>query len=176
MRFNALWTKRTTLGLIWLALTMIGTATTAQAQLYIDVYPSKDNDNQTIWIFHGESGAGITTSIRNSGNYHARDSWKIATRNHGVGPDGPESRLTVTNFYANNKPTNQVLNLSPLFSSANNPLDIESIQTSITNSGWPLFTPALFNSNATNAPTMTAGSATKTNRRFFSYGMEDSLA
>ena len=85
-------------------LALIWTATTAQAQLYIDVYPSQDNDNQTIWIFHGVSAAGITTSIRSSGNYHARDSWKIATRDHGVGPNGPESRILRTNFYNDNKP------------------------------------------------------------------------
>ena len=109
---------------------MMGTATTAQAQqIYIDVYPSQGNlDSETIWIFGSElqtggmsvsSTAGSGSSIRSSQNYHARDSWKVGHSPHWT---------TITNFYTANKPTNQLVSLAPLFSSTNNPLDIESVQ------------------------------------------------
>ena len=137
MEFNALRTKRAALGLAGTA--MIWTATTAQAQLYIDVYPSQDNpDSETLWIFSGSSIANYGSSIRSSGNYHARDSWKLNAA-HGV------------DVYFANQPTNQLVSLSPLFSSANNPIDIESVQVR-----------GSFGSARTNAPTMTAGSANKT--------------
>ncbi len=68
MRYQSKWTKRTALGLAGMA--MIWTVTTAQAQLFIDVYPSQDNTNQTIWVF-GANGAATTpfygSSIRGGG-------------------------------------------------------------------------------------------------------------
>ncbi len=106
--------KRTTLGLAGMA--MIWTATTAQAQNYIiTVYPSQDNPaSETIWIF-GQDGSSSTasqgSSIRSSQNFHIRDSWQLQ-RDAVFGVD----------FYAANKPINQLFNLTPLFSSTNNPI------------------------------------------------------
>ena len=51
-------------------------------------------------------------------------------------------------FYIANKPTNSLFNLSPLLSSTNNPLDIESVQSSFPSS--------------TNAPTIRIGNTDKT--------------
>ena len=115
------------LGLAGMA--MIWLSTTAQAQ-YLNVYPSQDNpDSQTLWIFLDSLGsvANYGSSIRSSGgdNYHARDSWKLQHSHNITG---------ATNFYVANKPTNQVLNLSPLFSSTNNPKDVESVRVRLASS------------------------------------------
>ncbi len=133
MRFNAILTKRTALG--WAGMALIWATPESQAQLLIDVYPSQDNSNQTLWIFSGSSAANYGSSIRSSGNYHARDSWKLNAA-HGV------------DVYFANQPTNQLVSLFPLFSSTNNLIDIESVQTRI---------PSSFSASATNSPTMTAG-------------------
>ena len=94
------------------------------------------------------------SSIRSSGNYHARDSWQLAPVN-----------LFATNFYTANKPTNLLVSLSPLFSSTNNQKDIDSITRRLQGShGFgPLSSPPrLFPESVTNAPTISAGSASKT--------------
>lgn len=158
----------------WAGMALIWTATTAQAQhLYIDVYPSQDNTNQTLWIFSGGTGGGKAvhgSSIRSSGgtNYHVRDSWKIRGLGSSVG----------NSFYTANKPTNEVFSLSPLFSSANNPKDIESVRirrfgspgsySSLfsTNSIW-------FNAHATNAPTVTIGNSRSIGWIFMNSGNND---
>ena len=78
----------------------------SQAQLFINVYPSQDNPTtQTLWIFSGSSTAAANNSIRTSGTYSSRDSWEPAENNG--------------NFFDANKPNNQTLSLSPLFSSSN---------------------------------------------------------
>ena len=126
--------------------------TGAQAQLIIDIYPSQDNPNQTLWIFSGSSTARYGSTIRSSGNFHVRDSWKIRTGSIG-------------DLYTDNKPTNAVISLFPLFSSTNNQRDIDSITRRLP--GAPSFGPfsentILFSSiDVTNSPTMTAGSASK---------------
>ncbi len=135
MGFNALRTKRTALGLAGMAL--IWLSTTAQAQLHINVYPSQDNTNQTLWIFRGGfSTAHYPSSIRSSGNYHARDSWQID--------------LAGGDFYTDNKPTNQFFNLTPLFGSTN-AIDIESVQNRLPGGGYRT---SSFTANETNAPTI----------------------
>ena len=136
----------------WMALGLAGMAiiwlsTTAQAQLLIKIYPSQDNPNQTLWLFRGERQAEYTSTIRSSGNYHRRDSWKV------------------NNMYIANNPTNAFFNLTPLFGSTN-AIDIESVRVRrwglpgsyssfSTNSIW-------FAYHATNAPTVTTGSGSKT--------------
>ena len=141
------------MGFSVIAIAMIWTDTTAQAQLYIDVYPSQDNpESQTIWHFRhgGTSQVNYSSTFRSSGNFHRRDSWKMGVRT-------PTSLSSETNFYTANKPTNQLVSLSPLFSSANTK-DIDSVRTRLqgstgsyssfsTNSIW-------FQSNATNAATI----------------------
>ena len=147
MKFNAKLTKRTALG--WAGMALIWTATTAQAQLIIDVYPSQDNPTKTLWIFRDSSTAHYGSSIRSSGNFHRRDSWKINT----------------VDIYTANKPTNQLFNLAPLLSSTNNPKDIESITTRLAGNARvtsPFYSGLTFAANSTNAPTMTAGIASKT--------------
>ena len=160
--FNPRWKRRTALGLAGMAL--IWMATTAQAQLYIDVYPSQDNpDSETIWVFRGQESGGAESlahygsSIRSSQNYHARDSWRLVHWNAGI--------TTVPNLYGVNKPTDELVPLSPLFSSTNNPKDIESVRirrsgspgsysSFSTNSIW-------FNASVTNAPTIRIGGTSR---------------
>ena len=38
----------------------------SQAQLFVNVYPSQDNTNQTLWIFRDSSTASDNDSIRTS--------------------------------------------------------------------------------------------------------------
>ena len=144
------------LGLVGMA--VIWLATTAQAQLYIDVYPSQDNpDSQTIWIFRSDSyddGPGSPPfyggTIRGVGgtDFHRRDSWKA----------------WVFDIYLNYKPTNVVFALSPLLSSANTK-DIASVTTRLAGSSRvtsPFYSGVTFPTNSTNSATMTFGSASKT--------------
>ena len=54
----------------------------SQAQLYIDIYQSRDNTNQTLWVFSGSGTARQLYSVRNNNaanaNYHRRDVWHVA--------------------------------------------------------------------------------------------------
>ena len=120
------------LGLV--GMSIIWLATTAQAQLHVNIYPSQDNTNQTLWIFRGGfATAHYPSSIRSSGNYHARDSWQIDD---------------ASDFYPANKPTNAFFNLTPLFGSTN-AIDIESVQNRLPGGGYRT---SSFTANATNAP------------------------
>ena len=129
-----------------------------QAQLIIDVFPSQDDPTKTIWLFgirdrFGNTQSGTSTvllgsTIRSSGNFHRRDSW-----------------TTSTYLFTANKPTNQFLNLTPLFSSANHPKDIDSITRRLPGHGFGILTTNVhfFPSNVTNEPTIEAyPSTTKT--------------
>ena len=156
--FDAILKKRTVLGFFWLALTgflaTTGGGGVANAQSYIiSVYPSQDNpDSETLWFFSGSSTAHYGSSIRSSGNYHARDSWKLST--------------TWGDFYIANQPTDQLVSLSPLFSSTNNPIDIESVQNRLPGGSRRnrIFDPEpiLFPNNASNAPTINSGGTSST--------------
>lgn len=68
-----------------------------QAQLYIDVYQSRDSANNTLWVFSGSSTAAQLWSVRNSAsgnaNFGRRDSWEV------TGNDGA--------LYIANAPANQ---------------------------------------------------------------------
>ena len=124
----------------------------AQAQLVINVYPSQDHTNQTLWIFSGSgtTSFGGTTSIRSSGNHNARDSWSFISNNG--------------NFYNANRPNNQLLTLSPLFSSSNT-IDIHSVSNRIPGG---VSTNTIFAASATNTPSITiAGRGTRTIARLF---------
>ena len=118
----------------------------AQAQLLINVYPSQDNNNQTIWIFSGSSTAGASNSIRTSGGYSSRDSWE-----------------STSSIFDANKPSNQTLSLSPLLSSTNSK-DIASMNARIPSGGKTNIT---FAASATNTPTITIGSASGTIANLF---------
>ncbi len=72
--------------------------------------------------------------------------------------NNPLSYLNKTNFYAANKPSNQLVSLSPLFSSTNS-IDIESVQVKIQEG--PDGRSNYFNDSHTNAPTITIGSTSR---------------
>ena len=76
----------------------------SQAQLYIDVYQSRDNTNQTLWVFSGTGTTRELYSVRNNAagnaNYHRRDVW------HVVDNSG--------DLYAGTEPNNQHLALSSI--------------------------------------------------------------
>ena len=121
--------------------------------MFVSVYPSQDNPtNQTLWIFSGSSTTayGGTSSIRSSGNYHARDTIIIVSNNG--------------DLYNANRPTNQFLTLSPLLSTSN-PKDIASVNARIPGGGRTNIT---FAASATNTPSITiTGRGTRTIARLF---------
>ena len=108
--------------------------------MFINVYPSKDNNNQTIWIFSGSSTATVSSAIRTSGNFSIGDSW-----------------LGNGNVFNANSPSNQTISLSPLFSSANTD-DIAAVRARIPGGS----STNLFAASATNTPTITIGSGSRT--------------
>lgn len=77
-----------------------------QAQLYIDVYQSRDNANSTLWVFSGDSTTAQLWSVRTgaAGNadFNRRDSWEV-TGNSG-------------NLYIANAPSNVISTLSSVTS------------------------------------------------------------
>ena len=127
----------------------------SQAQLYIDIFPSQDDTNATLWVFSGSSRAGVTINnvgpyIRRSGSYDRRDTHK--TQNAFV-------RSTPAATY----------NLTALrtASATNSPLDFESLRARLghtiklgtTNTLDDITIP----STATNVPTMSyAGRGSRT--------------
>ena len=116
----------------------------AQAQLIIDVYPSQDSSTNTLWIFSGSSSGTSAGMLRTSGNFDifgTYDSWQ-----------------TASDIYDANKPSNQTITLSPLFSSANT-IDIDSVRKRIPGGGR---TNVTFAASATNTPTITIGSGSRT--------------
>ena len=125
----------------------------SQAQLYIDIYPSQDNlTSQTLWIFSGSSTAASSGTIRASSSstssFHAGDSFNLLlSPNNG-------------NIYNANKPSSQGENvsLSSLFSSTNT-ADIDSVRKRIPGGGRTNIT---FAASATNTPTITIASASRT--------------
>ena len=114
----------------------------AQAQLLINVYPSQDNPTtQTLWIFSGSSSGTSAGTLRTSGNYSQFDSWQ-----------------TASDIYNANKPSNQTITLSPLFPSSNT-ADRDSVLSRIPGGGKTNIT---FAASATNTPTITIGSGSRT--------------
>ena len=126
----------------------------AQAQLVINAYPSQDNPtNQTLWIFRGSSTTVSSNSIRASGAYrHSRDSWEFDINGYNEGY-----------FYNANSPSDQIISLSPLFSSSNTK-DIASVNARIPGGGKTNIT---FAASATNTPTITIGSGSRTISHLF---------
>lgn len=76
----------------------------SQAQLYIDVYQSRDNANQTLWVFSGSSTAAQLWSVRNNAagnaNFNRQDSWEVVENSGGL--------------YIANAPSNQQLALTSI--------------------------------------------------------------
>ena len=125
----------------------------AQAQMIINVYPSQDSTNQTLWIFSGSSSATGSTSIRTGpGNNDLQnyDSWWFGSPNNG-------------NIFQANGPNNQNISLSSLFSSSNSK-DIASVNARIPGGGKTNIT---FAASATNTPTITVGSGSRTISHLF---------
>ncbi len=114
----------------------------ANAQLYLHIYPSQDNNNQTIWIFSGSSTTTANNSIRTgsgSNTYADQDSWQISTSDNNG------------NIFDANKPSDTNFQLSPLFSSSSNPTDIASVRARIPGGGRTNIT---FAATATNTPSI----------------------
>ncbi len=92
----------------------------SQAQLYLDIFPSRDNTNQTLWVFSGSSSgwahANAFPHIRTSGNYNRRDTHKTGS----AFLQDPTSLTPAANY-----------NLTPLFtaSTTNAARDLESLRT-----------------------------------------------
>ncbi len=125
----------------------------SQAQLYLHIYPSQDNNNQTIWIFSGSSTTTANNSIRTgsgSNTYADQDSWQISTSDNNG------------NIFDANKPSDTNFQLSPLFSSSSTD-DIAAVRASIP--GGSLTN--LFAASATNTPTITIGSGSRTISHLF---------
>ena len=127
----------------------------AQAQLFINVYPSQDSTNQTLWIFSGSSTASQSETIRTGSGSNTYglggDTWQINTSDNNG------------NIFDANKPSDTNFQLSPLFSSANTN-DINSILSRIPGGGKTNIT---FAANATNTPTITIGSVSRTISHLF---------
>ena len=124
----------------------------SQAQLILSVYPSQDETNQTLWIFSGSSSSrSASAQIRNSSasNFDNQDSWQVNDNNG--------------NIFDANKPSDQVLQLSSLFSSSN-AKDIASVNARIPGGGK---TDITFAASATNTPTITVGSGNGTISHLF---------
>ena len=125
----------------------------AQAQLYLDIFPSQDNNNQTLWIFSGSSSAWAHPNagphIRTSGGFDQHDSDKT------------------TSAFLRNTPQ-ALYALTPLFTSTttNAPRDLESLRTRLgqtiklgtTNTNDDITIP----SSATNTPMLTLGGSSRT--------------
>ena len=111
----------------------------------INVYPSQDTNNQTLWIFSGSSTARNNGSIRTSGSYHVQDSWEVVENNYKI-------------YNANKPSAGLTLSLSSLFSSSN-AKDIASVNARIPGGGKTNIT---FAASATNTPTFTIGSGSRT--------------
>ncbi len=123
----------------------------SQAQLYLDIFPSQDSTNNTLWIFSGSSRSGVTIAnvfpyISTSGGYNRRDTHKTSN----AFLQDPTSLTPAANY-----------NLTSLFtaSATNSPLDLESLRTRLgqtiklgtTNTNDDITIP----STATNVPTLT---------------------
>ena len=123
-----------------------------QAQLYVDIFPSRDSTNNTLWMFSGSSTVwghnNLPPNVRTSGGYDRRDTSKTSSA---------FLRNTPANDYA----------LTPLFTATatNAPNDLatldywkgRTIDWGTTNTNDDLAIP----STATNAPMLTIGSSSR---------------
>ena len=117
--------------------------------MLINVYPSQDNPTtQTLWVFSGTSSHSTQTgpwAIRTSGStFQARDTWRFTSSNN--------------NLYDANNPSSQTPSLSSLFASSNT-ADRNSVLSRIPGGGK---TDITFAASATNTPTITIGSNSRT--------------
>ena len=117
--------------------------------MIINVYPSQDNPtNQTLWIFSGSSTANSAGNVQTS-------SFTSFSGNSTANLNG--------NLYDANKPSDTLVQLSPLFSSSNTN-DIASVRARIPGGGRTNIT---FAANATNTPTITIASGSRSISHFF---------
>ena len=130
------------------------------AQLYIDIYPSQDSPtNQTLWIFSGSSSvrySSLNTPFNQSIRSSATDTTESSQDTWEIGNTG--------NIFNANQPSGANFSLSPLFSSSSNPTDIDSVRKRIPGGGRTNIT---FAANATNTPTITISSGSRTISHLF---------
>ena len=149
------------------ALSLVSWEQEAQAQLYLDIFPSQDNTNGTLWVFSG-SVAQFWTHYNAGPNFPTSGAFD---RGHTTKTDSALFQ-TGTTATASSGVTHA---LTPLFTATatNAPLDFESLRTRLgatiklgtTNTNDDLTIP----SNATNTPTIsvaTKGSRTINNMFF----------
>lgn len=78
----------------------------SQAQLYIDVYQSRDDANNTLWVFSGSSTTeqlwSVRTGVTGNANFDRRDSWEVMGNNGAL--------------YIANAPSNVISSLSSVTS------------------------------------------------------------
>ena len=130
----------------------------AQAQLWLDIFPSQDDTNATLWVFSGSSSGwahnNVPPRIRTSGSYDRRDTHKTSS----AFLQDPISTTPPANY-----------NLTPLFTATatNAAKDLESLRTRLgqtiklgtTNTNDDITIP----STATNVPTISyAGRGSRT--------------
>ena len=79
----------------------------SQAQLYIDVYQSRDSASSTLWVFSGSSTARGAWSVRQAlttnTNFHRQDTWEVVENSGGL--------------YIANLPTNAHISLTSITNS-----------------------------------------------------------
>ena len=118
----------------------------AQAQLYIDIFPSQDDTNATLWIFSGSTTAARTSTIRTTSG----TTWFTQ-----------DTARFFDNLFASDPGTGfKSLTAVPASTATNPNKDYKSLIGNLR-----LRNPAFTNANLnvlTNAPTMTAGANSQT--------------
>ena len=137
----------------------------AQAQLYIDIYPSQDNNNQTLWVFSGSSTTSRTIVILGVPAISA-GTFRTSSGNSFERQDSVS--LSTNPFSSANSPSNAVLALSSLSTTSD---DYESILKRIP--GGPRT--QMFDSNATNAPTISVSPGSSTISHMYLHGATNAI-
>ena len=143
----------------------------AQAQLYIDIYPSQDNPStHTLWVFSGSSTTSRTIVILGV-PAHSAGTFRTSTGNSF---DVQDSVSLSSDPFSANSPNNAVLGLSPFSvsgSSTNYPKDYDSIRRRIPG-GTRTQT---FAANATNTPTISISPSSSTISHMFLHGATNGI-
>ena len=143
----------------------------AQAQLYIDIYPSQDNPStHTLWVFSGSSTTSRTIVLFGV-PAHSAGTFRTSSGNSFNVQDSVS--LSSDPFSANS-PSNTVLALSPFSvsgSSTNYPKDYDSIRRRIPG-GTRTQT---FAANATNTPTISIAPNSSTISHMYLHGATNAI-
>ncbi len=136
----------------------------AQAQLYIDIYPSQDNNNQTLWVFSGSSTTSRTIVVFGV-PAHSAGTFRTSSGNSF---DLQDSVSLSANPFNANSPSNAVLALSSLSTTG---ADYESILKRIPGGART----QLFDSNTTNTPTLSVSPGSSTISHMYLHGATNAI-